>query len=252
MIVQEKLPVPRLVWRRVFRLFIVLNLVFVGRASAVVVVNVDFTSTSGQLNYTPYSGQGAYEDPGNDFWNSMDKDNLILSDLVASDGVTVTGICIEITGLYIKNWSKNNGRIAEPKNLMCDYIFTENSTGTIEILGLSANFEHILYLYGAGDYASQGSTFTFGTSSVTLPGPYQRTTNITLGEDYAIMDVVSDSNGKITGTWTSNGYTAYGPFNGMQIVIPEPGSLCLFGLGGLQLLIRRRKLRNYLLRSCRS
>jgi hypothetical protein len=230
-------------WSKASCLFVVLNLVFAGGVSAVAVVNVDFTSTSGQLNYTPYSGQGAHADPGNDFWNSMDKNHLVLRHLVASDGMTVTGINIEITGLPIKNWSNDNDWIAEPKNLMCDYIFTEYSTGTIEIFGLSANFEHTLYLYGAGDYANQGSTFTFGTgSSSTLPGPYQSTTAITLGEDYAIMDVVSDTNGKITGTWTSNGHTPYGPFNGMQIVIPEPGSFCLFGLCGLQLLITRRKL----------
>jgi hypothetical protein len=192
-------------------------LFFAGSVFAIV-VNVDIGDNQGT-----FSGQGVLEDSGNDYWNGIGTSG---TDLLASDGVTQTGISIALVGQGqgISDYGYGN-----PNTMLGDYRYTmldgwSADVADITISGLEANTDYLLYIYSAGDSTNQGGEFTLNGVTGYVTGDQVGSDVYVEGENYVIMEVVSNASGQITGTWTFNSVEGnnYGAFNGIQIT---PGTL---------------------------
>jgi hypothetical protein len=162
-------------------------MVVVAASASTRVINVDVGNNGGT-----YSGQGAYADPGNDFWNGFDTSG---PNLTASDGVTQTGVSVSIgnTGGYTV--SLNN-------KLMKDYRYvTGSNSGTITLSGLEPNSDYLIYVYAYSQPTNKQATVTL--NGVTAP----QTTGtadpeiFVEGSNYVKIATRSDSAGVIAGTF---------------------------------------------------
>jgi hypothetical protein len=127
-------------------------------------------------------------------------------------------------------------------------------TGTFSLQHVPAGL-YDLYLYGANYDDDRGARFIVGGQTVTIfnnptaDGQHPGTT-FDLGANYTIFhNVTPDASGTISGTWDGQftnpmtGTSGEGDFNGLQLVmVPEPSTLALIGLGlaGLVAVRRRR------------
>ena len=208
-------------------MLLVLLVLCVGVVAQAAVVNLDVNGGSGIP--VIYSGQGAYADLGNDYWNSVTQTS---TNLIASDGVTATTIGVAISsnkGIYDTDKITNN--------LMEDYCAVRDATMTIDITGLDAGADYDLYIYANGDWDYQNGTISFGGNTITTAGLLSD--DFVLNANYVVMSVTADVNGQVSGT-IDNDQNSYSAINGMQIV-PEPATMLLLGLGSLVSLRRRRK-----------
>lgn len=196
------------------------------------VINVDFNfGSSGN-----YSGQGAYADPGNNFWNTASGNAPSGTDLTASDGTATT---IDFT----TNGTGNHARTGYSNLLLRDGTV---QTNTITLDGLNDAFTYDLTFYSTFD--TFASTFTAdgqsaGVSGAANASPFTET--FINGMTYVTLaGVHTDGAGGIsiavTNTHTGAGTGTF--VTGMQIgeVVPEPSTAVLSLLAGIGLLIRRR------------
>jgi len=216
------------------------------------IINIDFDSTSGNddpiLNShtggATYFGQGVVSDPGNDFWNrhennTFSNSGFTLSNLFQSDGLTQTGVGITLTG-------SGGGYSGSGNDLLDDYLFIQTNTNnqTITITGLTGSFYDI-YFYGMGNNAGQGSTFTFGTTSLQTTNSPRNGTSFVQNQNYVVFSGLTPSSGNLSFLWSVGPDNANGALNGIQIVtaIPEPSTYALLigGLAALALLRRRSR-----------
>ncbi len=178
------------------------------RAQALV-VNVDVGDGSGA-----YSGQGALADPGNDYWNEIFTSG---SDLLASDGTTVTDISLTLTSVTGFSYANAN-------SLLNDYqyvtTFDATYTGDIEFAGLQPDTSYLVYVYSAGDLEGQAGLIELnGVSNATSGEPSEQFLE---GDNYVAMEVVSDASGVISGTYRPFDSFSTAAINGFQIT---PGTL---------------------------
>jgi hypothetical protein len=176
-------------------------LAFCATVAPAQVVNLDIENTAGWT----YSGQGAYADAGNDFWNSS-LDGM--TDLVESDGVTATMIDVTIS-------AGSRHAFTLSHDLMADYSYSRDVDTAITISGLSPNGNYLLYVYCQGDQLSQNATVSFGGSSSSTTGLLDGT--ISEGGNYVVMAATANASGEITGTVARNG-SNYAAVNGLQII----------------------------------
>ncbi|MGJ8724759.1 MAG: discoidin domain-containing protein [Roseibacillus sp.] len=173
------------------------------------VVNVDLGG--GDSSTTPYTGQGAHPDTGNDYWNNtFTTDNRALKGLIASDGITTTPLNVDIAG--------GSGFVDSGKtnHLLSDYFYNDT---TSLIRGLNPGGSYTLYVYAAGDQSGQGSTITINgvTKSVSNSG---NPDFFSLGVNYqtftATADIAGriaiDSNDKLNGFQIIQGMPAASPY----------------------------------------
>ncbi|MGB0993369.1 MAG: PEP-CTERM sorting domain-containing protein [Akkermansiaceae bacterium] len=100
---------------------------------------------------------------------------------------------------------------------------------TWTVTGLAANTDHT-FTFTPGETTARGVDFASGASSVSMLG----------GGGDVILTLTSDGSGQITGTATGTGNE--GNWAALTIEsVPEPSSTALLGLGGLALILRRRK-----------
>jgi hypothetical protein len=162
-------------------------MVVAAASASTMVINVDVGNGGGT-----YSGQGAYADPGKNFWNGFDTSG---TNLKASDGVTQPGVSVSIgnTGGYTAGLTNK---------LMKDYRFvTGGNSGTITISGLKANADYLIYVYAYSQTTNKQATVTL--NGVTAP----QTTGaadpeiFVEGSNYVKIATRSDSAGVIAGTF---------------------------------------------------
>jgi hypothetical protein len=192
-------------------LFLMCLMVVAGSAPAVV-INFDFQAWDGSGSIT-YSGQGALRDPGNDYWNAggFGWDVYARTNLVASDGVTVTTVDFALT------FSKHFTGSGLANALMADfrYIDSGSSPATLTFSQLEPLTPYRLYLYGAGDNPNMGCKFT--SNGITKETAGTVSTQFIKDGNYVIIDTESDAAGVLVVTWALRAEADLAAFNGFQI-----------------------------------
>ena len=228
------------------------------------VINVDFQpGGAGGAASTNYAGQGAYADPGNNFWNAVAPstggnfngsagtggtndfagDPFVSGFLNDSTGAA-TGVKVEVfkgdpDGAFAVSSSSGNfiNLATDATELMSDYLISGFASNplALNITGLDPTKAYDLYLYGAGDLDFRNTTFTvagFGSQSTSgVPGGSH---TLTLGQDYVVFSNITAPGTIIAIQFQNGGESDEGPFNGFQlVVVPEPSTAMLVGFAGL-------------------
>ena len=186
------------------------------------VINFDVPGGAGAVNY---SGQGAYPDPGNNYWNPIVGGGTTGATNRLSDGVTLSPITLtsQMGGTY-----GTPGAQGTPAGLQQPYQYNNVALRTDTLNHVPAG-TYNLYLYGINNTGTRGTIFTVSTS--VMPPVSQRTVNtpaslttFTLGADYVVFsNLVVGADGTITFSFVGNpdvtlsGNTE-GDLNALQLV----------------------------------
>ena len=193
------------------------------------VINIDMEKSGAEVTF---SGQGAYLDAGNDYWNSAPGGEA--SAMLQSDVTTLTAVAIT-TGSGSGHDYGSAGHA-----MLGDYNYTRDNPSTISISGLAVSQAYGLYVYLGGDNTGQITTVTLDGRTITQTSAYQGTDYVQGPEgNWMYIWADTDAAGVIDGTFdAADG--RYGAIRGLQIVeVPEPATMLLLGLGGLFLKRRR-------------
>lgn len=208
-----------------------------GHAAAQTVVNID-----AKIGFQGvYSGQGAFADPGHDFWNAVTS-NAGGSNLTASDGTTTTSLSISFSGTSGIGFG---GAPAFATNLLADYYYTHTSA-SFTIGGLTAGHTYQFYFYsqaGSSGATDRAAIFTLNGNTQSLTGDLAG--SFVQGTNYVTF-TVTPSGTSLAGSFAVDVGNGGGEaeFNGVQIVesaVPEPstyaaiaGAVALVGAVGFR------------------
>ena len=180
------------------------------------VINVDVSDL-----VSAYSGTGAAPDSGT-YWNIAPTINSTYSNLIASDGTTVTPIDVTFSG-----WM---GEFAWSGSLPINDRFYGPQAGTafVTIAGLTPGVTYELYAYAS----FWDATYAVGTTSG-FADPTSDALPWVEGNQYVrLAGLHSDPLGTMTMTVTAADGNSWTNIGALQIVeVPEPASLALVGLG---------------------
>ncbi len=178
--------------------------------------------TTGGQSVVNYFGQGAYSDPGCNFWNAFAFKGVTAagtnSDGITASPVTLTDVSTNIYGYGEQGAQGTVGGLESPHIL-------ESRTLTDTLNNVPAGVYN-LYLYGKDDDeldANAGTTFTVsvgGTPYGTQSTVNSVTISFTSGNDYVVFsNVVVGAGGIITFIHRPNtAVSGLGGFNGLQLV----------------------------------
>ncbi|MGA2281729.1 MAG: PEP-CTERM sorting domain-containing protein [Verrucomicrobiota bacterium] len=199
--------------------------------------DVQFNTSGHQQTGAAVIGQSG------DYWNLLTTKSgtsSLMDSQDASSGVSFTWASqgLEGSGVYPDGFS--GGSYA---SLMGGYVF-EIGSQTMSFANLPADASYTLYIYTQGDYASddrETSVTVSGTTYTTAPTDGAANTFIA-GQNYLEITGMTDGSGNLQFTYQAAVDEA--DINGIQLSInpvPEPSTLALAGLGGLSLLLFRRR-----------
>jgi hypothetical protein len=219
---------------------LVLLLLGVGGATAQLTVNIDVS-----IGFVPtYSGQGAYSDPGNDYWNGITS-TAGGSNFLASDGVTATTLSFSVAGID-SGQIGYGGTPANAGGLLADYFYVTGTTpATFTLGGLTPGHSYDVYLYsqaGSSYSTDRLATLTFGSSSQNLTA--YTVGSFVEGTNYVVFHVTPDGT-SVSGSFVGNLGGNEAELNGLQVVdhgvaVPEPSTYAaLAGLAALGLAATR-------------
>ena len=180
-----------------------LCVILCSRAIQAQVINFDVPGGAGAANY---SGQGAYPDPGNNYWNPIVGGGTTGATNRLSDGVTHSPITLtsQLGGTY-----GTQGTQGTPAALQQPYEYNNAALQTDTLNNVPAG-TYNLYLYGINNTGTRGTIFTASTSMMapvsqsTVNTPASLTT-FTPGADYVVFNnIVVGTDGAITFTWVGN------------------------------------------------
>jgi len=199
------------------------------------VINFDVPGGAGAANY---SGQGAYADPGNNYWNPIAGGGTTAATNRLSDGITGTPITLtsQMGGTY-----GTQGGQGTPAGLQQPYEYNNVALRT-DILSHVPAGTYNLYLYGINNTGTRGTAFTASTSKI--PPISQSTSNtpasltaFVLGADYVIFsNLVVGTDGTITFTWAGNPNVGVsgnneGDLNALQLVFVSTNTIVTNSVG---------------------
>lgn len=203
-------------------LIVVFLIVFASHSAKSQAINFDVPGGAGGVNY---SGQGAYSDSGNNFWNAIAGGSTTLATNRLSDGITHSPITLtsNFGGTY-----GTQGTQGTASGLQQPYEYNNGMLQTDTLNNVPAG-TYNLYLYGINNSGTRGTTYTVSTpimapvslSTSNTPGSLTR---FTQGADYVIFsNVVVGSVGTITFSWIGNPNVSLagnneGDFNAAQLV----------------------------------
>ena len=215
-----------------------------GNAAQAQVVNFD-TRGLASFGYGAYVGQGAYSDPGHNYWNTMVQNGTTPA-ATNSDGVTVSAITLSDTSPSTYNGGNGAGTQGTPRGLISGFFLENNGTVRTETLHNVPAGTYNLFLYGANAGQDRGVIFTalvgatsYGTNSTVnlnafAPENYNNDTAFIAGTNYVeFTNLVVGAGSTITFTYTANntinrptglanqdysGANGEGDFDGLQLV----------------------------------
>jgi len=200
---------------------LVVCLFICGEVTHAQVINFDVPGGAGAANF---SGQGAYPDPGHNYWNPVASGKTSSGDLM-SDGVTASPITLtsQLGGTY-----GTQGTQGTPAGLLQPYEYN-NAALQADTLNKVPAGTYNLYLYSINNTGTRGTTFTVSTSimspvSLSTSNTPASLTTFAQGADYVIFsNIVVGIDGTITFTWIGNPNVALagnneGDFNALQLV----------------------------------
>lgn len=233
-------------------------------------VNIQFEGVNPVNSTDSFSGQqGAYTADGvaSPTWNVFGSYQGTGTSLMDSSGNTTSS-----TVSYISNGNGYyNYQLSTPANNLLSGWLIDISSETVTLNGLTDNGTYQLYLYGEpgaystwGDGNSRGTMFSIttgsgapavGSNAYTLQKALAGSAAGTFTENtnYVIFNATANAAGTLGITWTvtpggtvqavgENGES--GSFNGLQLVstpVPEPLTLGLLSIGGMGLLLLKRR-----------
>ncbi|HVU26269.1 MAG TPA: hypothetical protein VHG71_00770, partial [Verrucomicrobiae bacterium] len=167
---------------------------------------INFDVPGGVAGAVNYSGQGAYPDPGNNYWNPIIGGKTTGATNLLSDGVTHTPITLisQLGGTY-----GTQGTQGTPAGLLQPYEYNSSALRTDTLNNVPAG-TYNLYLYGINNTGTRGTTYTVSTpvmapvtqSTVNTPASL---TAFVPGANYVVFsNVVVGAAGTITFTWIGN------------------------------------------------
>jgi hypothetical protein len=168
------------------------------------VINFDVPGgVSGSANY---SGQGAYPDPGHNWWNPIRGGTTTAATNLLSDGISHSPITLtsELGGTY-----GTQGTQGTAAGLQQPYEYNNAALQADTLNNVPAG-TYNLYLYGINNDGTRGTIYTVSTPimspvSLATSNTPASLTSFTYGADYVIFsNVVVGSSGTITFTWVGN------------------------------------------------
>ena len=224
---------------------------FLAATSQADVINIDFNTNIGVPTLAPYAGASANgpiasASVWNQFTLSSPPNGQSMNNLLDDSGTPTTVAVAFGTG-----WTGSYDNTG-PNNLQRDRAYTSGGgTGTFTVSGLNPGGTYNLALFVDDNSSGSIATdFTIGATTMMAFGGSAGTNvdgplTFTAGETHALFSGISASvDGDITISTTQAAGSTFGSFPGLQIegsFIPEPSSAALLGLGGLALILRRRK-----------
>lgn len=212
--------------------------------TAQVVVNIDAKISSIPV----YSGQGAYADPGKDYWNAVTS-TAGGSGLLASDGTTVTTLSFSVAGIPIGQIGQG-GTPAFAGGLLADYFYVIGTTpATFTIGGLTAGHSYDFYFYsqaGSSGATNRAATFILDGNAQDLTA--YLSASFVEGGNYVKFSLTPGGT-SLSGSFVGNMGGNEAELNGLQIVdygaaIPEPSTYAAWaGVAALGLVMWRRRQR---------
>ena len=193
------------------------------------VINFDVPGGAGAVNY---SGQGAYPDPGNNYWNPIVGGGTTGATNRLSDGITSSPITLtsQLGGTF-----GTQGTQGTPAALQQPYEYNNAILQTDSLNNVPAG-TYNLCLYGINNTGTRGTIFTVlmpGTAPVsqgTVNTPASLTA-FAAGADYVVFsNIVVGTAGTITFTWVGNPNVILsgnneGDLNALQLVFVSTNSV---------------------------
>ena len=208
--------------------------------------------TSMLIDCGPTASSGFTNLLGGNVWNGCFSNNYTIS-LLTTNGIS-SGISFRSEGSSgTGSWNLgatpdanlNDGKFAF-KSVTQDGLFTAiNEAATVTLSGLNADYTYNLILYGARTNNVRYTTYTVGSSNVTLQTGSVGGWNSS--QVVSIANITPDALGQIVlsyyGSTTSSGASrdSNGYLNAMEIqVIPEPATIGMLVVGAISVLFVRR------------
>ena len=231
-------------------------------------VNIQFEGVATVSSADSFSGhQGVYtgDNVASPTWNVLAGGQGTQSNLMDSSSNATTD-AISYVGNATSGPDYNFQ--TNPTNELLSGFLQDSTPAAVTLTGLANNGSYQLYLYGQpGQFASwydshhRGAAFSITTGT---GGPVSGSAAYTLqynsgtqnvfqeNTNYVVFNATASSNGTLAITWTNtptevtpigtNGQD--GSFNGLQLIsapVPEPITLGLLGVGGVGLLLFKRR-----------
>ena len=196
-----------------------------------------------------YSGAAVIGSPG-DTWNLIDGSNVGSEvSLVNSLNEAISGATVNSDGIGLgDNSPSSNGFGSTGTGLLMNQFLVGFDHG-ISFSGLTPNTTYDLYVYSQGAMANENSArlnvqVNGGSTSTTVPF-LNSDSQFIEGKNFLKLFATTDATGALSIHYS--GYdSGVGYINGIQLQsgsspTPEPGTMILMGIGGLTVVLFRRK-----------
>jgi hypothetical protein len=204
------------------------------------------------IDFSDATAAGAGADGNGNYWTSVgdaglqgNAADLSVANLIDStNSATTIDLDINFSNTSANGWG-GNGIDGPPGSnpfdqtfAVTDGIYSNTSGGlvTLTFSDLDVNTKYNLSLIGGR--ASAGTDGVIGITTGTGSGGILRNNGTQLD-----LSIFSDSSGEIAFTFVDTNFTNINSttLNAMSIALPEPSSTALLGLGGVALMLRRRR-----------
>jgi hypothetical protein len=204
------------------------------------------------IDFSDATAAGAGADGNGNYWTSVgdaglqgNAADLSVANLIDStNSATTIDLDINFSNTSANGWG-GNGIDGPPGSnpfdqtfAVTDGIYSNTSGGlvTLTFSDLDVNTKYNLSLIGGR--ASAGTDGVIGITTGTGSGGILRNSGTQLD-----LSIFSDSSGEIAFTFVDTNFTNINSttLNAMSIALPEPSSTALLGLGGVALMLRRRR-----------